>query len=74
MDLGIAGKTALVCGASKGLGFGCAEALVSEVAAEMAEKKYGAAIIVQHNKVVGIFTMVDACRVLAELFDTRLKS
>ena len=30
MDLGIAGKTALVCGASKGLGFGCAEALVQE--------------------------------------------
>jgi 3-oxoacyl-[acyl-carrier protein] reductase len=30
MDLGIAGKTALVCGASKGLGFGCAEALVRE--------------------------------------------
>lgn len=30
MDLGIAGKTALVCGASKGLGLGCAEALVQE--------------------------------------------
>ncbi|VTU35666.1 SDR family oxidoreductase [Variovorax sp. PBL-E5] len=30
MDLGIAGRTALVCGASKGLGFGCAEALVRE--------------------------------------------
>ena len=30
MDLGIAGKTALVCGASKGLGLGCAEALVRE--------------------------------------------
>ena len=30
MDLGLAGKTALVCGASKGLGFGCAEALVRE--------------------------------------------
>ncbi len=30
MDLGIAGKTALVCGASKGLGFGCALALVRE--------------------------------------------
>ena len=29
MDLGIAGKTALVCGASKGLGYGCAEAPVS---------------------------------------------
>ncbi len=30
MDFGISGKTALVCGASKGLGFGCAEALVRE--------------------------------------------
>ena len=30
MDLGIAGKWALVCGASKGLGFGCARALVRE--------------------------------------------
>ncbi len=30
MDLGIAGKWALVCGASKGLGFGCAQALVQE--------------------------------------------
>ena len=27
MDLGIAGKTALVCASSKGLGRGCAEAL-----------------------------------------------
>src|ERR1700744_6437989 len=27
MDLGIAGRTALVCGSSKGLGLGCAEAL-----------------------------------------------
>jgi 3-oxoacyl-[acyl-carrier protein] reductase len=30
MDLGIRGKTALVCGASKGLGRGCAEALAME--------------------------------------------
>lgn len=30
MDLGIVGKWALVCGASKGLGFGCAQALVRE--------------------------------------------
>ena len=30
MDLGIAGKWALVCGASKGLGLGCAQALVGE--------------------------------------------
>jgi 3-oxoacyl-[acyl-carrier protein] reductase len=30
MDLGIAGKWALVCGASKGLGLGCAQALHAE--------------------------------------------
>jgi 3-oxoacyl-[acyl-carrier protein] reductase len=30
MELGIGGKWALVCGASKGLGFGCAQALVRE--------------------------------------------
>jgi len=30
MDFGIAGKWALVCGASKGLGLGCAQALVCE--------------------------------------------
>lgn len=30
MDLGIQGKWALVCGASKGLGYGCAKALVAE--------------------------------------------
>ncbi|MGE8240512.1 MAG: SDR family NAD(P)-dependent oxidoreductase, partial [Stenotrophomonas indicatrix] len=30
MDLGISGRWALVCGASKGLGLGCARALVRE--------------------------------------------
>src|SRR5579883_1278733 len=30
MDLGIAGRTALVCGASRGLGFACADALAKE--------------------------------------------
>jgi 3-oxoacyl-[acyl-carrier protein] reductase len=30
MDLGIKGKWALVCGASRGLGWGCAQALVAE--------------------------------------------
>ncbi len=30
MDVGIAGKQALVCGASKGLGRGCAEAIARE--------------------------------------------
>ena len=30
MDMGIKGKTALICGSSKGLGRGCAEALAAE--------------------------------------------
>ena len=30
MNLGITGKWALVCGASKGLGYGCAQALARE--------------------------------------------
>ena len=30
MELGIKGRTAIVCGSSKGLGFGCAEALAKE--------------------------------------------
>ena len=30
MDLGIAGKWALICGVSKGLGLGCAQALLRE--------------------------------------------
>jgi 3-oxoacyl-[acyl-carrier protein] reductase len=30
MDLGITGRTALVCASSKGLGRGCAEALAAE--------------------------------------------
>jgi len=30
MDLGIKGRRAIVCGASRGLGYGCASALVRE--------------------------------------------
>ncbi len=48
------------------------DASLDEVAAEMAEHKYGCAVIVQNNKVVGVFTTVDACRALAELLRTRL--
>ncbi|MEN9580246.1 MAG: hypothetical protein RJA70_3255 [Pseudomonadota bacterium] len=46
---------------------------LDEVTAEMASKKYGSAVVVQNNKVVGIFTTVDACRALTELLQTRLK-
>jgi acetoin utilization protein AcuB len=48
------------------------DALLDEVVTEMAEKKYGSAVVVQNNKVVGIFTTVDACRALGELLASRL--
>lgn len=48
------------------------EALLDEVASEMAERKYGSAVVLQNQKVVGIFTTVDACRALSELLRERL--
>lgn len=45
---------------------------IDEVVNEMAEKKYGSAIVVQNHKVVGIFTTVDVCRAFGELLATRL--
>jgi len=49
------------------------ETPVDEVAGVMAEQRYGSAMIVQNGHVVGIFTTVDACRCLADLFATRLR-
>ncbi|HEX4926202.1 MAG TPA: CBS domain-containing protein [Bdellovibrionales bacterium] len=49
------------------------DAPLDQVAAEMAEKKYGCALVVDNGKLVGIFTEVDALRALSELFQTRLK-
>jgi acetoin utilization protein AcuB len=46
---------------------------LDEVTNTMAERKYGCAIVVQHRRVVGIFTTVDACRALSELLTTRLR-
>jgi acetoin utilization protein AcuB len=48
------------------------EAPLDEVVNEMAAKKYGSAIVVQNNKVVGIFTTVDVCTAFAELLHGRL--
>ncbi|HEX7601151.1 MAG TPA: CBS domain-containing protein [Polyangiaceae bacterium] len=45
---------------------------MDEVAATMAEHKYGSAVIMQNTKVVGILTTVDICRALAELLRGRL--
>lgn len=46
---------------------------LDEVVATMAEHKYGSAIVVQNQHVVGVFTTVDACRALSELLSTRLR-
>jgi acetoin utilization protein AcuB len=48
------------------------EAPLDEVVGTMAAKKYGAAVVVQNHKVVGIFTTVDACQALSDLLKTRL--
>jgi len=40
---------------------------ITEVAAQMAERRIGSAVVVDNNKVVGIFTSVDALRALSEL-------
>lgn len=45
---------------------------LDEVAAEMASKKYGSAVVMQNLHVVGIFTSVDAMNALSELLHTRL--
>ena len=50
------------------------DAPLDEVAASMAEHKYGCAVVMQNQHVVGVFTTVDACRALTELLHTRLHS
>ena|SRR5688572_6863716 len=42
---------------------------VRKVAAEMAEHKYGCAVVIDAGRVVGIFTTVDALRALSSLLD-----
>lgn len=49
------------------------DAPLDEVVAEMAEHKYGCAVIIQNAKVVGVLTTVDVCRALAELLRGRLQ-
>ena len=46
---------------------------IDEVVEEMASKKYGSAVVVQNNKVVGIFTTVDVCSAFSALLHSRLR-
>ncbi len=45
------------------------DASLREVARTMAEKKYGSAVVVEGERVVGVFTTTDALRALASLLD-----
>lgn len=40
---------------------------VAEVARLMADERIGCTLVTKHNKLVGIFTVTDACRALAEI-------
>lgn len=51
------------------------EAPLNTVVMEMAERKYGCAIVKQQNgRIVGIFTAVDGMRVLAETLENNYRS
>lgn len=50
---------------------------VAKVARVMAQNRIGSAIVTKHGKLVGIFTVTDACRALAEIIgdhDEEVKS
>lgn len=42
---------------------------LAEVTRAMAEKKYGSAVIVEEDRVIGLFTTVDALRALTMMLD-----
>lgn len=48
-------------------------ASLAEVCEIMASKKYGCTLVCDNNKLVGIFTWVDALNAMNELLNTRLK-
>lgn len=49
------------------------ETPVYQVAAKMAHEHLGCALIVEHDKLVGIFTTVDACRLLSEVLSEHIE-
>lgn len=50
-----------------------ADTLLDVVCCEMAEKKIGSVLVKDNNKLVGIFTWIDALHAMDELLQTRLK-
>jgi acetoin utilization protein AcuB len=49
------------------------KAPLNEVCSEMAHHKYGSVLVVDNNKLVGIFTWIDGLQALNTLLETRLK-
>jgi acetoin utilization protein AcuB len=47
--------------------------LLNDVCAEMSAHKYGSALVVDNDKLVGIFTWIDALGAVSDLFEGRLK-
>jgi acetoin utilization protein AcuB len=47
------------------------DALLNEVVTQMANKKYGSAVVLDEGKLVGIFTAVDACVALSDICEKR---
>ncbi|MGH7288228.1 MAG: CBS domain-containing protein [Myxococcota bacterium] len=47
---------------------------LDEVAAEMAARHLGSAIVLRHGRLAGVFTAVDACRLLAEFLRDRFET
>lgn len=45
---------------------------LDSVVMEMAEHKYGSAVVMDQGHVVGIFTTVDVCKALGDLLNSRL--
>ena len=43
---------------------------LNKVALEMAKRRIGSAIIVHHEKLAGILSATDICRILAEIFES----
>jgi acetoin utilization protein AcuB len=46
---------------------------LDEVAREMAKRHIGSAVVLRHGKLAGIFSTVDACRLLGEILSDRFR-
>ena len=70
-------KSAIALGLAGALGLlsaGSAEAQLEEVAHKMAEHKFGSVVVMENNRIVGMFTTVDGMRALADVLNRRAHS